>query len=567
MMQDNYIVRQSGDRLVCFFSSNENSILYRIYENNKWSTIKELLTNTLNRFTVTVAKNGNLYIFCQNLSGDILLCTSDRSLDEWSNKIILKNQSDKNHTILFQPIIKPNGLCILYNIPSDSGNLQLVSQNLDDTGAWAAPVPIDDISIFRGNIFEVQNVTSEHLLVFYQSNRSENNIGYREVTSNKWSDFKPIHLTSYQILDKSFVTTNDSIHALYVVKSIFAHQIIYRKKTTEGFGSPLVIWEGQKMDNCLLSIIDNTIYATFKSRNQMFISSSKDSGDSFTRPEVYKDKICANPKKAIYITETPMNENEYFVREVYVDSLNAWDIQMLPKMYESFYPTKFSLTKPPIKVATKANASNTGRIENTNNINTTNPVEHHSLQLELKRLQEQNRSKEEQIAYMTNIISNYKSQKEDIDFEKSNIENKYAKDMQDLKNKIIDLEFGGKELNAKIMESQNSNEELELKLRESQNLNSSLELKLRENQKLNSELELKLRESQNLNSELELKLEESQNLNSSLELKLEENSKNNALSIQNESQNNTIDIQENDVDNRIITIQSTNPTVLIPYRR
>jgi|GEM_PF-2535503 len=528
-MQDNYIVRQSNDRLTCFFSSNESSILYRTYENDKWSVIKELLTDTLDKFTVTVAQNGTIYIFCQNLDGDIVLCTCDENLGEWSSKIILKNHAEKNHTILFHPIMRPNGLCILYNAPSPDGNFQLVSQNLDDSGSWTSPAPIDDIAKSKGTIFEVQHVTSEHLLVFYQSSRSENNIGYREVTSNKWSDFKPIHLTSYQILDTSFMTTNGSIHALYVVKSMFAHQILYRQKTAEGFSAPLVIWEGQKMENCLLFIANNVIYATFRYRSQMFISHSKNNGKSFSRPETYKNKLSSGQKKAIYISELPMSENEFFARELYVDDSKPWDIQILPKIYEQFYPKKLLVKKPPVQRA--ASVTPSSNAASANNINAPD-------NLELKKLQQEIKNKEEQIAYMATIITNYKSQKEDMDLNKTSIETKYSEDIQKLKSKIKELEASDND-STQLNELQDSNKTLEFQLRELRLINSNLTLQLQKSEELTKTLEDKLKQQE---ADIEATLTAS---NAPI----------------------STDVDTDNTDDRIITIQSSSPSVLIPYKR
>lgn len=446
-MQDNYIIRQSNNRLICFYNSSENSIIYKTYENNRWSPVKELIANTLKKFTVTLSHNGTLYVFCQSIDGDIILCTSDKTLNNWSNKVILKNKSNKKHTVLFYPIIKSSGLCIIYNLPLDDEGPKLVLQNLDESGKWTTPYPIDNFSPFKGNMFEVQNISNEHLIIFYQSKRTENNIGYREVTSDKCSNFKPIHLTSYQIMDTSFVTTNDTIHALYIVKSMFSYQILYRKKLIDGFSNPIVIWEGQKIENCLLSIINNTIVASFKYRGQIFMSFSKNQGETFTRPDIYRNKLCINPKKCIYISEPPMNEKDFYVREIYVDSNNPWDIQILPEMYENFYPTDVKIQDTPKKTINPEVNSEETQVEMKNIYN---------MQLSIKKLEKLIIEKDEQILYMTNIINRYKSEKEDEDYEKTNIEKKYTREIQLLNNKISELIDINEDLNNKLNKLQST---------------------------------------------------------------------------------------------------------------
>lgn len=475
-MQNNYIIRQSNDRLINFFSFKENSIFYKTYENDKWSEATVVLPNTLDNFTVTLSQDGTIYIFCQNLFGDIVLCTCNKNLSNWSNKILLKNQSNKIHTILFYPIIKSNGLCIIYNVPSDNGSSQLISQNVNSAGEWSKPKFIDNLLGLNSNMFQVQNISSEHLIVFYQSKRNENNIGYREIALSRFSDFKPIHLTSYQIVDTSFITTNNAIHALYAVKSMFSYQILYRKKTGDSFDKPVIIWEGQKVDNCLLSIVNSIIYATFKYRGQLFICSSTNQGTTFSKPEIYRNKISTNLKKCIYISENFMDEKKFFVKELYVDKNDTSNIQMLPQLYEMFYKnidTKSPIENVELNVGKEATVLDTNSTKNVDII---------------KKLKKDIIDKEEQIVYMTEIINKYKLEKEELEFNRINIEEKHSKDLDTLNNKILQLEKFNKSLNDKVSNLEYLNASINDKITEFEQLNTTLINKNTSIEKINESL-------------------------------------------------------------------------------
>ncbi|MDR2899495.1 MAG: hypothetical protein LBU94_04205 [Clostridiales bacterium] len=418
-MSCNYIIRQKDNKISAFYSKNDACIGHRLYENGRWQKEIILVENTLDRFTVSFDNVGGLNVFCQDLQGSILLVNINEG--KTNIKIILKNQSDTVHTVLFHSLKNGNGLSLLYNIPTLDKKYRLIRQNLEENGAWGQPTEIDIFNPLPSNLFEVQHVSYEHALVFY---RSELNItGYREITPAKTSEFYAIQRQAENILSYSFLTDTDAVHTLYIAPGMFASHLIYRRKEAEAFENPIVLWESPTLENCLLLKTSDTLSVLFHSSGNMYVSKSKDNGLTFSRPEVYRNKICKNPAKARYITYEPMSQLNHACRDVFVDSSNPWDIQILPEICEDFYPYEKSVELP----VTENEAPSSHSIDES---------EYSALANELSVLNEENANNKTEIAKLKKSAND--------------IEVRYTAKLNEKDNIINDFEEENKSLRASL---------------------------------------------------------------------------------------------------------------------
>lgn len=337
----NYIVNL-GDRLLCFYYVEGGGISYRVFENGKWGAATTLLKEALEHYSVTLDEKGHVFLFCQDSKGDIILCT-EQEASEWDRRVILQNESGDIVPVQMHPMVTEEGLTLIYNVPSgNKGTQNIVCQKRNKNGIWHSPEQIDSFIPMRREMFCVQPVSAKHWLIFYQSGqpmRPEQQLGYREITLERRGNFHAFQANAYNITDYSFLTTYDSVHVLYIVNSLFSSQLIYRKKDGAQFGSSIVLWEGQQPENCLLFLVKQTLYATYMYRGHLYYMTSTDQGVSFSRPMRYRNKFCLRPVKARYLSRAPQQIQKFFCRELYTDSESAWDIQLLPELYEDFYPT------------------------------------------------------------------------------------------------------------------------------------------------------------------------------------------------------------------------------------
>lgn len=337
-MQSNFIVRLDDHSLFCFYFVFEKGIHLRRYVNGRWSQPDVLVEDAKPNYTVNISKDGKIYIFCQDGNNNINLC-SNRS-GEWKVQLILQNQHSAEFDIIFNAIITENGLNLLYNVPNpDAKSHTLVSQLLNQRGQWGKANRIDSFFALPNHVFQMQAITCEHGLIFYQMRTPEINLGYREIDAENIGDFNIFYTTTYPVVDYSFLTTDSAVHVAFIVKGMFGCQLIYRMKTDKTFSNPVIVWEGQKFENCLMTYVKGSLKISFVVGEQLYVCTAENGNTKFSAPIRYRNKFCQNPMKATYLSYNQMTEKDYYCREIYVDSLCQWDIQVLPDMHEDFYPT------------------------------------------------------------------------------------------------------------------------------------------------------------------------------------------------------------------------------------
>jgi hypothetical protein len=356
-----YILRRGDGGLWCFYWENRR-VLLRAYEGNKWQKPLAAAEDAQNHFTVALDAAGAVYLLAQGANGDILLCTDQGG--PWHSRVILQNRSPKIHQMHMQPILTPEGLCLLYNVPGPEPDAPdrlpgrgvlnpgvrvwndpprgekseyLLLQTLAG-GQWSAPTRLDKCAPTAGFIFDLQMTGPNHGLLFYQTRTPETNLGYREITPHRQGHFQIFHTAGSVPADHSFLTVSDGVHALYVIRSVFSCQLLYRKKDSDQFSSPLLLWEAQRIESCLLFFVRDTLHAVFCSNGALYECLSDNRGETFGRPARYRNKCCYSPVKARYVSALPQTENQFFCRHLYVDGEAPWDIQLLPDLYEDFLP-------------------------------------------------------------------------------------------------------------------------------------------------------------------------------------------------------------------------------------
>jgi len=276
-------------------------------------------------------------MFCQDLNGDIIALTikdSDRAVNR---RVILKNQAGQvTQTLLHPIIISGKSLMIIFNtVGADDKSHYLMTQRLNENGQWTPETRIDK---YWSDSFDVQRVESDHLLLFYQTRGADTRLGYREITPEQQGAYNAFYATRSIIHDTSFLTTGDGVHTLFIVRNMLSNQLVYRRNLTGTFDRPVVLYESQRLENCLLFIVKDKLYVTFMSSGNLYMCVSEDNGESFSRPARYRDKLCQDPRKAYFISQSAQSDSGVFLRQVYVDPSSPWDIQIIPELFEGFYP-------------------------------------------------------------------------------------------------------------------------------------------------------------------------------------------------------------------------------------
>ena len=329
-MGKHYIAKFKDGSLAAIFS-NESKIAVKFFKNGRWEYEQILLEGTNLNFSADFDKAGNLYIFAQDNKNDIMLIAFDGA--EFSKRRLLDGHSVNKYPMRVRQL---KNTCLIYNIPGEGAKYKLIMQNAKGSD-WVEPVEIADFSPLPGSahtLFDLQLVEEAHGLVFYTG---ENNIiGYKEITPDKICDFVPVSRPGEFVLDCDFLTLYDGIHTLYISANLFSQKLIYRRKVSAKFSQPIILWEGPHIENCLLAEIKGEIWAFWNLRESLYVAKSSTGGKSFSKGQIYTQKFCKKPLRASYITA--LKPEDYFVRNIYIDSTAPWDVQILPDIFPDFYP-------------------------------------------------------------------------------------------------------------------------------------------------------------------------------------------------------------------------------------
>ncbi|MCL2704427.1 MAG: hypothetical protein FWE91_12625 [Defluviitaleaceae bacterium] len=316
-MYDAYIARTAEGMVYAFYYSPGNGLCQRVHANNRWGAALSVAVDARPGFTVSMRPDGRFYVLYRDTEGAARLMAGGR---DGYTPVALENDFEGEASV----------------IVSDKGRLFLTEES------------IGGLERMPECAFRVQIVKDDHAMVFYNTPKTDANFGfgYKELNFIRQADFRPIHMGA-GVTRFSALTTDTNVHFLYVARNMLGSRLLYRRKHKAGLSAAVTVCEGSRFDGCWLFIMKNRIHAAYMISGSLYISVSDDDGQVFRRPAKYRNKLCESPVKAAYLTHTPPDEDGLVVREVYVDSLNPWDVQIIPELYPEFFPEPEVKAPPP----------------------------------------------------------------------------------------------------------------------------------------------------------------------------------------------------------------------------
>lgn len=341
-MQNGYILKNGKNEILYFYYGAEKAIYYKKYEKGYLLDAVKIIDQVGDNFEVDFYKTGEIYLLCQALNGDIILCKEEK--EGFVKRNILKLDVTRRYKMEFKTLLNETDMTLIYNIPIENSKDELlVKRNIGRDKTWTDADGIDSFSPFNLSLYKTQKVKNDHIVVLYQKKERESILGYREVTPNKFTSFNIFHKTSHQITDQTFLATKDYIHFLYVVKNIFTSQIIYRRRDDKGFSNPIVLYEGTKIRSCSLGIIKGVLHAFWIIGSNLFFATSNDSGDTFSNNAKNSKWISNNSRKVEFISFE--KSGDFIFNELYIDANDFTNIQFIRDQYPDFFKTEENLKK------------------------------------------------------------------------------------------------------------------------------------------------------------------------------------------------------------------------------
>lgn len=330
-MKNIYIIKR-GDSILSFYYGENKSIYMQKLYNNNIEKVK-VIENVLDYFSVSLNKNDEIYIFCQSQQGNIMILKSKKN-DFEALSLFDQDFKISNRTICV-PLFFENNISVIFNSLTENNRENYISiKTLIQQNNWTKTENIDIFSISNNNIFEAQKINEQDAIIVYEKRDKDIQLGFKEIINGKISPFNIIHRTGYQVVDFSFLSLDNKIHFIYIVKNLFSSQVIYRRKDENGISAPIILYEGQKVKNCNIAFIENKLYCMYVINNSLFYCISNDLGKTFLGVSKYKKNFNQDIIKCNFITS--VNTKGIYLNEVYVDYKNPLNIQFIPEIYPNY---------------------------------------------------------------------------------------------------------------------------------------------------------------------------------------------------------------------------------------
>lgn len=518
-----YLLRIKDEFLTFFYG--ENKSIYMQQKSGEKLVTTKIIENVLDCFSVSIYFD-KIYIICQDFFGSLKLLVSNGN--SFSQVELFKDSLIPKRAI-FTPLFLGNNISFIFNTFDSRQNFISVKTLVENK--YFTQTENIDYFYPNYNLFEVQK-QGDDLIIVYQKRDKEAQLGYKLISNGKISDFIPFHKTGHQIVDFSFISFNNCLHFIFIVKNLFSTQVIYRKFENNSFSNPVVLYDGQKVRDCTIFIIDNILYCTYISNFNLFYSTSKDFGNSFNTNLKHKKPFSSEIIKASFLCDKPSN---FSINHVYVDFKNPLNIQFLPDISQQF--NNISNFEPIALNGTKFISDfsnqilNTTQKNNTQNLTSDN-LNNNLITTENKNYSVVNNESDFMNQFDTKAFEHILKNKSDTFFKAQNIANNKQQNKDDIKVNISeDISLAGDSAIEFIKNKLDiANEELTYKNSEIIKLNNLLQQIKQEKNSIEIQLRKKIKDLENsLNKDFN---------NTTLTESDDDNAKNNIKSVENNTPDN-----------------------------
>ena len=335
-MEENIKVIRTRHNTLFLFFGNELGIHCSRYENEGWLEPELIIPNVHPEFSVSVSSNDVIYILCRDKNNKIFICRKNET-DIWESKPLI--ESKYTITPKFYLSTNKSNMNLIYNTPTDDPKINYINYTSLNKGNWDKLVKIDAILPFDNSPYIINTIEDNHIIIFCRTD--ENTINCREVLLSPFTlgTLNTVARTnSYPILDFSTLITNDKIHMVFLIKTRFSYQLVYKSKVETQISQPVVLWEGQKADSCSIFSCDKKVHIVWTNGNQCFSINSENDCQSFSRAQRVPYQLPNNTVKVEYINANINEKHIFNSSELYVDRDNKTAIQVVNLFDKHFYP-------------------------------------------------------------------------------------------------------------------------------------------------------------------------------------------------------------------------------------
>lgn len=442
-----HIIKQSTGNLWAFFYDDSEGICYMTCDNDHWSKKQRLYSSGSKNFSVYLDKQDNIYLYCQDSSGNIILYQN--TAGKWESQVLLYSKNGFIDSLSFDAIIENDNFYLFYNLKDPNSNRHaLVEQKATSGKQWKTPALIDYIYPLDKKPFTIYKDNQDNIFISYQKYSEYYQLGYKKysASSKNWSDFLSFDKSHFSFTDESILASQDELFNLYIKKEAHYSTLYFRSKTDNQWKEAKKLFEKADISSCSLFMIDDHLWAAWICQDKLYSCYSTDRGNSFSEAAIHLIEEPALILKAHYQSNFPEEEKRLLCNEIYILTNPQIKFLILPEVFPAINGTNIQINHTFIPATEKVD-------------NYLNEIKIHLNQLyeEIYICKKQLREKENQINQLKYSlkVKNKDISKTAYDFSKINEQQK--KELTALKERIKKLEEELTKKNEKIKQLEEKN--------------------------------------------------------------------------------------------------------------
>lgn len=316
-MHNCYIIKQLKDKFLKFCYDKKLGIYYQEFFDGIWTDIKVVYKECFNNFYVFQVQEECIYVLCQDICGDIILCTLEHK--ECKKRILLHMRQDIITPLYIRAFVYLDSFHLLYSLIDRYNKYELlIHQNLLNNTKWSTPrilTSLDDYNTVPFYMTQDNNST----LLLYTSFLDTHKLIIRKFygAENRWEKEFIVYESDFPYLDYNFISEGNRIHYSFITQEEKINKVIYGFLQGENHNS-IELFSEERIESCLLLLRNKVLWIVWVCDCKLYGCYSLDNGNSFSNPSIYVCFETSLPIKIFCQEFLENNENYISLNQMYV---------------------------------------------------------------------------------------------------------------------------------------------------------------------------------------------------------------------------------------------------------
>lgn len=332
--KDMYFLKQSDGTILNFAYDERLGIIYKIYQEDKWSNYSVLTRETTGKYSAELLQNDKICIIYESLTGQLIMKLFNNS--KWKSHYLVTTSDNEKIDIYFKTIVNNNNLFLFYSIYNKDKNIVSIYSNLiDEKGNSNSQSLIDQINLEHNILFSLCTTNDNNIYIMYQLKENKYILGYKifNINSRSWSEFYKIDSSLFQFEEYSLLYFKDNFHSIYTKTDDNKSNFLNYCKGNLSSHNYTTITRNKNIITSSLFVIGDYIWCFWLKNNELISTVSLNEGASFSKP--YQSDIIHSSTlyKVAYISNFLENNHTKHMGEVFIENINSPNLLLIDTIF------------------------------------------------------------------------------------------------------------------------------------------------------------------------------------------------------------------------------------------